>query len=262
MPAHNPFTEEEKDFIRENFAAMTLRDIAKALDRSEGGVKSWSLKLGLRRGTRFDWTEDRVAVLIEFYPNHSAKYIAELLGTNDYVIYKKAYSLRLRKSPEYLASLNRQMGENLQKNGFGSRFVKGHKSWNSGKKIGSHPNSAKTQFKKGQTPHNYQPVGTILPVSLSPYLKIKIADPNKWEFLHRHNYEKAKGRIPTNFVVWFIDQNPKNCAVENLELITRKELGRRTSKLTLPPELQHAYRTLGRLKQAIKKFTKKEKENA
>lgn len=253
---NKPFTAQEKDFIRENFDAMTLRDLAKALDRSEGGVKTWTLKLGLRRNNRFDWTEDREAALVEFYPNHSAKYIAELLGTKDYVIYKKAERMGLKKSPEYLAKLNKQLGENLQKGGFGTRFVKGQKPWCYGKKIGSHPNSARTQFKKGQNPHNALRVGDE--VCPDGYWKVKIAEPNKWEFKHRLLWKQAHGEIPEGQCIVFRDGNPKNCVIENLECISRAELSRRNIEKNAP-EVRETYRMLGHLQRLI---NRKEKENA
>ena len=255
--ANKPFTEKEKDFIRENFHAMTLRDLAKALGRSEGGVKTWTIKLGLRRGTRFDWTPERLAVFEEMYPNHSAKEIAEVLGTSDYVIYARSRHSTVRKSPEYLKALNKRMGENLQKGGFGTRFVKGQPSWNAGKKIGSFGRSKETQFKKGQNPHNALRVGDE--VCPDGYWKVKIAEPNKWEFKHRLLWKKAHGEIPKGQCVVFKDGNPLNCVIENLECITRKELYMRNSIHALPPEIKEIKYALGGLQRAI---NKKEKENA
>lgn len=257
MAIFNQFTEKEKQFIRENFEQMTLRQMAAALNRSEGGVKTWSLKLGLRRRNRFDWTPERVRIFEEMYPNHSAREIAERLETTIEVIYAKSRHSTVRKSPEYLAALNKQMGENLQKNGYGTRFEKGQKPWCFGKKIGSHPNSAKTQFKKGEMPHNHQPIGTILPVSTQPYLKIKIAEPNKWEMLHRHNWKKANGEIPKGFCLVFRDGNAHNCAVENLELISRSELQRRNSIHNLPEDLRTTIQTIGHLRRTINRRIKK-----
>ncbi len=256
MASNKLFSEKEKQFILDNFAGMTLRQMAAALNRSEGGVKTWALKLGLRRHTRFDWTAENVEILKEMYPTNSAREIASKLQTEIYVIYKKADRLHLKKSPEYLAALNKQIGENLQKNGFARRFVKGHKPWSFGKKIGTRGRSVETQFKKGLRPHNAVKVGTILPVSRTPYLKIKIAEPNVWEFLHRHNWKKEHGIIPAGLCLIFKDGNPHNCAVENLELITRKELYIRNSIHNLPDDLRETIQTLGLLKRTINRRIK------
>lgn len=251
MAPFNKFTDKEKEFIKNNFDSMTLRQMSAALNRSESGVKTWTLKLGLRRNNRFNWTKDRIAALIEFYPNHSAKYVARLLDTSDYVVYKKAERLGLKKSPEYLAALNKQMGENLQKNGFGTRFQKGQKPWSAGKKIGTRGRTAETQFKKGQQPHNTCKIGDIR--KPSGYWKIKIAEPNVWKFLHIHLWTEANGEIHEGMCVSFKDGNPDNCHLENLELVSRKDLRIKNSIINMPPELQDAYRTIGRLTRAINK---------
>lgn len=257
---NRPFTVEEKEFIKRYFHQSTNQGLADALGRSVGGVKVWARKLGLQRITRFDWTGERVRILVEMYPNNSAKTIAVVLKTNDYVIYKKAEKLHLKKTPEYLAELNKKMGENLQKNGFGSRFQTGHKPWSAGKKIGTRGRIGETQFKKGQTPHNKKNVGDI--AKPAGYWKIKIAEPNVWEFLHIKIWTDAGNEIPEGNCVVFTDKNPDNCILENLECVTRKELYLRNSIHNLPDELKQTIQTLGRLTRAINRSKKNaEKQN-
>jgi len=257
MPKHKPFRQEELNFISENFASMTLKGLADALGRSVGGVKTWTLKLGLRRNVRFDWTDNRIRVLTEMYPNNSAKKIAAVLETGDYVIYKKAERLGLKKSPEYLEKLNKEMGEQLTRSGTQSRFQKGQKPWCYGKKIGTRGRAGETQCKKGQMPHNHLEVGEIR--KPGGYWKIKIAEPNIWEFLHIHLWKKAHGEVPEGMCIVFKDKNVDNCTIENLDCLTRGELLKGHSIHTLPDELKNLYWTLGRLNRAI---NKKEKLNA
>lgn len=260
MPANSPFTENEKNYIRVNFEAMTIRQMAERLNRSEGGVKTWVIKLGLRRNNRFDWNEEKIEILRALYPEHSAEYIAEKLNTRTHVIYKKAESLGLKKTPEYLAALNKRMGEQLMKKGFQKRFQKGQKPWCAGKKIGSHPNSAKTQFKKGERPRNALPVGAL--AKPAGYWKIKLAEPNVWDFLHLHLWKQTHGEIEKGICIIFKDKNPDNCVIENLEGVTRKELYKRNSVHELPEELRNTIYTLGRLKRAINRSLKNaEKQN-
>lgn len=262
MPVHNKFTDEEITFVRENFADMTLRQIARALGRSEGGVKTWTLRLGLRRNNRFEWTVERIEILTEMYPNNSAKKIGGVLNTDQQVVYAKAEKLGLKKSPEYLEKLNKEMGDQLTRSGTQSRFQKGHKPWCYGKKIGTRGRAGETQFKKGQSPFNKLKVGDIVPVSLPPYLKIKIAEPDKWEILHRHLWKQHYGEIPKDMCIVFKDGNTKNCALENLECLTRAELRRRNSIHNYPVELKEAIQALGRLKRTINRRNKNaEKQN-
>lgn len=222
-----PFSEQEKQFVISNYHRMSIKEMASEMNRSEGGVKTLSLTLGLRRGNRFVWTAEKTEILKQRYADTKSELIAEEFGCALHVVYGKARKLKLKKSEQFLNSSDSGRLTKEHSKGLNTRFKKGKKSWNKGKKIGTFGRSSETQFKKGSQPHNKQRVGTILPVSLTPYLKIKIAEPDRWKFLHRYNWEKTYGTIPDGFVVWFKDKNPKNCAVENLECITRQELRRR-----------------------------------
>jgi len=75
-------------------------------------------------------------------------------------------------------------------------------------------------------PKNHRQVGEIRlqkDKSGSQYYMIKIKEPNKWQLLHRHNWEKKYGKIPEGLLLVFKDRNSLNTEPENLELITRKE---------------------------------------
>lgn len=252
-----PFTEDEKQFLRENFETNSLRQLARELGRSEGGVKTWIIKLGLRRNKRFIWTDERKAVFEEMYPTHSAQEIADALNTTKRVIYARSRHSDLKKTPEYLAALNKKLGEDLQKNGFANRFQKGQKPWCAGKKIGMRGRTAETAFKKGHKPHNICRVGKIR--KPANYWKIKIGEPNVWEFLHIHNWKKVNGEIPPNMCISFKDGNIDNCSIENLECITRGELLKKHWIHNYPDDLKEVIQTIGRLKRII---NNKEKKNA
>lgn len=107
-------------------------------------------------------------------------------------------------------------------NGNDGRFVKGQDSWNKGKK-GLNTGGEKGWFKKGHKPHNYQPIGTER-INTEGYTDIKIADPNKWKAKHHLIWEEANGPIPKNHVVIFADRNRRNFDLDNLILISRRQL--------------------------------------
>jgi hypothetical protein len=83
------------------------------------------------------------------------------------------------------------------------------------------------------------PVGTVKP-NADGYLRMKVSDfpeppgergansPN-WKFLHVMVWEDAHGRIPKGHRIWWKDRNHKNCALENLELLSDKEHMARTT---------------------------------
>lgn len=111
-------------------------------------------------------------------------------------------------------------------NGVDGRFKKGMIPSNKGKHQPTTGRMAETQFKKGNRPHNYKPVGTIV-YNKDGYKVIKVSDEgrqrDKWVFLHRHNWEQEHGKIPPNHTVIFLDGNKENCSLGNLVLISCKE---------------------------------------
>ena len=90
------------------------------------------------------------------------------------------------------------------------------------------------------------------------YKLIKIAaDGPRWKMwkpYHRHIWEQHNGPIPEGMIVTFKDQNPMNCDIENLMLVTRGEhctMARKNLRST-NPEITEAGLNLVRLDKAIK----------
>jgi hypothetical protein len=140
-----------------------------------------------------------------------------------------------------------------------SLFKPGHTPWNKGKKVAVGGNSKYYRFPKGHKPHNYVPVGTIVIANIG-YKKIKIADPNKWELLHRKIYADKKGPIPSGHIVAFKDGNKLNCSLENLYLMPmKKNLQRNRSSFNEYPEsIKTTVKILNKLNKTIRKHAKKQ----
>lgn len=107
------------------------------------------------------------------------------------------------------------------KNGIKTQFKKGHVPYNKGTKGVSKPN--KTSFKKGQVPANKRKVGSER-VNVDGYTEIKVSEPNIWRRKHDVIYEKYNGKIPPNHVVIFADRDKSNLDINNLVLVSRKQL--------------------------------------
>lgn len=104
--------------------------------------------------------------------------------------------------------------------GRSGQFTKGSTPFNKGKKGLISANSG--SFKKGHRPHNYQPIGAEA-LTKDGYIKVKIAEPNKWELKHRLVWEKYNGPVPKEHVIKFIDDDKQNCDIDNLMIISMRE---------------------------------------
>ena len=115
--------------------------------------------------------------------------------------------------------------------GYDSRFVKGTPAYNKGRKQEDwmSPEAIErtkgTRFQKGHTPHNHHEVGTVV-VTTDGYVARKIGEPHEWEYVHRRTWEDHNGPIPEGSCIIFLDGNPLNCDISNLQMITRAEHAR------------------------------------
>lgn len=216
---------------------------------------------------RKPWTAQEDAIIRQRVPQERTSDVAAAIGRTVPSVYQRARQLGVVKSPEYLASPAAKRTNGLQ--GMGTRFQKGHVPANKGVKRGrgwAPGRMADGQFKPGQrsgvAAKNWRPVGTIL--EADGYLRIKVREAVKgeaygfgntrvWPLLQRHVWEQANGPVPANHAIAFKDGNPKNCALDNLELITRQDLMKRNSVHNLPAELKATVQLLGRVNRQIRK---------
>lgn len=112
-------------------------------------------------------------------------------------------------------------------------FEKGHKPFNKGLKQKDYlsqeslENIKATQFKKGQKPTNWEPIGYER-ISKGGYIEVKVRDQkgvhsvNNFELKHRLLWEKHYGEIPEKHVILFKNGNPQDIRLDNLMMIHRK----------------------------------------
>jgi len=118
-----------------------------------------------------------------------------------------------------------------------TQFKKGHVPANKGKKGISYPGMQATQFKKGHTPVNFRPVDSER-VNVYGYVEIKIADPNKWRLKHQVIWEQANGPVPRKHVVLFGDGDKSNLDLDNLLLVSQKQLVRLNQKNLISSDVE------------------------
>lgn len=111
-------------------------------------------------------------------------------------------------------------------------FAKGQKSWNLGRKMPFSANSAKTQFKKGNTPHNANYQGHER-VTKDGYVEISVDEENphtgferRYVLKHKYLWENINGKVPEGHCLKCLDGDRQNTNPINWELIDRAMLPR------------------------------------
>lgn len=191
-----------------------------------------------------DLTSEQVELIAKLYPDHTNSELAAQFDLPIYSVKNLATRLGLRKTSEHMQSTAKQ-----------TQFKKGHTTWNKGKSHPTHPNTAKHQFKKGQTPHNHQPIGTTR-IS-DGYLQVKTADTGNtvqdYQPVHHLVWIEKNGPIPTDHCIIFKDKDRSNIEPDNLECISRQELMTRNAIYNYPPDVVSNIRALAGFKRKLRR---------
>lgn len=184
------------------------------------------------RKKRQYFTPEQEEIVREHYADTTPQHMEELLDHvfNSIQIGHKAKKLGIRKSQAY-----REMHGCSET---GRRNV-GSTPWNKGTTYRAGGRSSLHRFKPGAIPKNRRPVGSTR-INVEGYVEIKIAEGNfQWRPLHRENWKKIHGEYPPRgTALTFKDGNKQNCDIDNLELLTRKQLMARNSIQNYPDEIK------------------------
>jgi len=209
------------------------------------------------------WSAYEDEIMRRLYPNTKTEHLALLLDRKPGNLYNPAALLGLKKTAEWKGS---EEACKLRRNpevGAPSRFKKGHVPANKGlRRPGWAPGRmAETQFKKGQMPWTWKPVGSER-LSKEGYVEVKVRERNgqfeNWKGKHVLIWEKAHGKVPKGHAVAFKDGDKSHVVLENLELISRVELMRRNSVHNLPNELAAVIQLAGALKRKVRNLREKQ----
>jgi len=205
------------------------------------------------------WTQAELGQLRVLYPDNTAAEVARQLACEVQRVYSMAQRLGLKKSTAFQASAASGRLDGVK--GEATRFRPGAVPWSAGKKgLDMGGRSHATRFTKGITPHNHLPVGTELVKSIG-YLYVKVAEPNKWVAKHQLVWTAENGPVPSGHVLAFRDRNRMNCAIGNLELITRSELQARNSIHNKSPELGRLVQLKGQITRQVNRIVREHEES-
>lgn len=168
--------------------------------------------------TQHKYTDEEKAFFRDFVPGHSRKEIREEF------IRRFGWEITMGQTIGCIKNWHLNTGRT-------GRFEKGQQAFNKGVPMrGEVYEKAKaTMFKKGHIPHNHKPVGSER-VNVEGYIEVKVAEPRTWVFKHRMIWEQHHGEIPKGYVIIFADENKLNTDIENLRMISNKEMLTMTRK--------------------------------
>lgn len=209
------------------------------------------------------WTDAEVETLRRLFPDHTAREIAAALGRGVRQIHHKAHRLGLRKSPEWIAEHARAAMADPGHPARRTQWPAGHEPYNKGKPHPTRGRSAETQFRPGNRPHTWQPIGSDR-ASKEGYLQRKVSDTGvtRRDYVPVHHLVwRMHGReIPPQHALVFRDGDKRNFDINNLELVHRAELMRRNSVHRHGPEVAKAYQLIGAVRRQINRRTRSDSQ--
>lgn len=221
----------------------------------------------MSRHHRRRWTPEEDAVLRSCYADSSMPELERRLPARSRTtIYQRARKLGLAKSATYLASPAASRLRRGDRVGRAYEFAKGHVPANKGlRRPGWHAGRMQeTQFRKGQTPRNWCPVGGTRLVDGYRYTKVSdirhVPWRRNWRPTHVLLWEAAHGPIPAGHALAFKNGDKLDIRLDNLELITRAELMARNTVHNLPKPVAEAVQLLGALRRKINRRTREHEE--
>lgn len=205
---------------------------------------------------RKPWTKLQLRLLAALYADTPTKDIVKACGHSFSSVYQRAGQLGLKKSAKFRASAASGILIKGTSRGAAYRFRKGNRPFNAGMKgWQAGGRSSTTQFKPGDKPINWKPIGADR-VTQGGILERKIQDTGctrrDYVAVHVLVWREINGPVPKGHIVVFSDRNRRNFAPSNLLLISRAENMRRNSIHNLPPPLKSAVHLLGQLNRRIR----------
>lgn len=212
MKTHR-YTPEEIQFIKENIDRHTNTELVQLLKERFGidlSLSSLGYALhsrGIKRSGIHVYTPEEDEFLRSILPGRRVTEVVELFNAH--------FGLNVSFSSIKAAIKNRKLSS-----GVDCRFKQGTVSHRPPK--GVHY-SARTEFKKGNRPVNWKPVGSER-IDTEGYVYVKTQEPRTWRMKHVLNWEAVHGPVPKNHALIFRDGNRQNTDISNLILVSRGQL--------------------------------------
>jgi hypothetical protein len=277
------WTPELDEFLELLFPDTAATELEQVLGATAAAIRRRAEHLGIRKAEGFTALHSRkttlarspftpeIAEVIELlYPDTLTQVIADFIGMPLERVHAYATHHGWKKTPEFVreTARARTTADHPMRR---YQFPKGHVPANKGRKgMPSHPNMIPTQFKKGNRPHTWKPIGAQV-VNDDGYLVQKVSEtgypPRDWKPVHRLVWIAAHGEIPPGHIVRFRQgcktTDPQKITADVLECITLAENARRNVwHHNMPADLRKLVGARIALKRAINSRQKDMKESA
>lgn len=220
--AKHKYTKEHIDYLRQISPGRYNDEITKMFNKkfgmnvTESAIRTLKVRYGIK---------SNVSTGKKSYTEEQLDYIRRLCKidtiTNREITEKFNKKFGTNKSERAIKAIRKKYNIRIE-NPVTGHFPKGHIPWNKGLK-GIDIGGKETQFKKGDMPPNYQPVGSER-VTVDGYLEVKVKDPNVWKGKHILIWEEHNGPVPEGHCIIFGDGNKENLDINNLICVSRKQL--------------------------------------
>jgi hypothetical protein len=233
------YTPKQIQFLKENVKGRSFAELLKLFNRRF----KLSISIGTLRGVCYYYGFCNGVFRPHYTPVELA-FIRQNIKGRSYVEMVKLYNKNFRPKIT-LQQLETLAYKHGVYNGMGTR--NGYAPPNKGKKhkpwIG-----------------NYRPIGTerVMPYENVSYIEVKTGH-HTWKRKHLVIWENANGKVPKGHVVIFADRNNRNFDLDNLLLVSRKELGimNKCGLISKHKDLTAVGKTIVNVKMAISKRKRK-----
>lgn len=216
---------------------------------------------------KFKWLPWQIAIVVCCYQNTSNAALSKVTGASINQIYSLAARYGLKKSKWFYAK-HPSSGNTGSRPGLGagSRFKKGHVTWNAGMKGLRTPGCEKGWFKPGSMPHNTHEIGSYR-TTKDGTLQRKISNDKgsnskRWRGVHELVWIEHNGPLPEKHICVFKPGMRTNVleeiTIDKIECISLAENCRRNSVHNRGPEIAKAYQLIG---QITRQINRKEKQH-
>jgi hypothetical protein len=251
------WTQNQLDELQRSYLLIPNTELAVRIGKSVTAIKQKCHKLGLTKRRFLTATEKQY--INEHYATTNTRDLATYLQRSLYTIHNYVHRVGLKKDTHFVQQHRKTL---VLKAGTHTRFKKGHIPANKGVKMNAELRERlkHTFYQKGNIPGNTLPIGSEIITKQWGYVKVKIAEPNKWVLKHRQVWEQHHGTIPKGNIIRFKDGNRKNCDINNLYILSRNDHLKYENgvEARYPEDVKKLIHLKGELTRQIRKAQKKE----